>query len=154
MTFRRLHAFGLGAIFTGIVAGAIVLVAPARKIAPEPHLPIAERLRDSERSALRGLMRAHARGALPLLSTVTVLDWSGAATVADEMLAEPPVPRGARDGQAQLPERFFVLQDELRQELQAVGTAARARDADALADAFGATTRTCVRCHDAYLTGR
>jgi hypothetical protein len=154
MTFRRLHAFGLGAIITGIVAGTVVLVAPARKIAPEPHLPVAERLPDAERSTLRTQMRAHTRAALPLLSTVTMLDWSGAATLTDELLTEPPVPRGAGDGRAQLPERFFELQDELRQQLQAINGAAKARDANALAEAFAAISRTCVRCHDAYLTGR
>jgi hypothetical protein len=158
MTFRKLHAFGLGAIFTGIVAGVIVLFAPSRKIAPEPHLPIAERLPDTARAALKTQMHVHARAALQLVSTVTVLDWDGAAAAAAELLAEPrvarPVGNEAADLNARLPDRFFVLQDELRDRVQAVDRAAKARDADGLADAFAATAKTCVHCHDAYLTGR
>jgi hypothetical protein len=151
MTFRKLHAFGLGAIFAGIVAGVLVLLAPSRKIAPEPHLPVAERLTDSARASLKSEMHAHARAALQLVSTVTVLDWQGSAAVAEELLAEPRIAAATATA---LPLRFFALQDELRRHVEAVDRAAKAHDADALADAFAAAAKTCVHCHDAYVTGR
>jgi hypothetical protein len=154
MRFRKLHAFGLGAIFTGVVAGLVVLFAPSRKIAPEPHLAVAARLPDAARAALATEMRAHAQAAQQLVSHVTVLDWTATATAAEALLAAPRVTPSAGGGAAaRLPERFYALQDELRRHAQAVGIAARAHDAEGLADAFAAAAKTCVRCHDAYLTG-
>jgi hypothetical protein len=55
---------------------------------------------------------------------------------------------------AQLPARFFALQDELRGQLQTLERAAQARDANATADALAASMKSCVACHDAYLTGK
>src|SRR5437870_1106707 len=100
MRFRKLHAFGLGAIFTGIVAGVLVLFAPSRKIAPEPHLAVADRLSDSARAALATEMRAHAQAAQRLVSDATVLDWSATAAAAEQLLAAPQVTPSAGGGAA------------------------------------------------------
>jgi hypothetical protein len=155
MKFRKLHAFGLGAIFTGVVAGVLVLFAPSRKIAPEPHLAVAARLPDAARAALATEMRAHAQAAQQLVTDVTVLDWGATASAAEALLAAPRVtPSTGGGAAAKLPERFFALQDELRRHAQAVARTARAHDAEGLAEAFAGAATTCVRCHDAYLTGR
>jgi hypothetical protein len=155
MRFRKLHAFGLGAIFTGVVAGVLVLFAPSRKIAPEPHLAVAERLPDAARAALATEMRAHATAAQHLVANVTMLDWVETAAAAESLLTAPQVRPSAGGGAAaKLPERFFVLQDELRRHVETVAQAAKAHDAEQLADSFAAAAKTCVRCHDAYLTGR
>ena len=151
MTFRRRHAFGLGVVLTGVLAGAVVLFLPSRKIAPDRHLAA---LPGAARTALTAQMHAHPRGMTDLMMQVALLDYPGATATARALLAEPPVARPAGAEAGQLPERFFQLQDELRAHLQEAAAAATARDANALAEAYGAAARTCVRCHDAYLTGK
>lgn len=155
--FHRGHAFGAGAVLAGVIVAIVVALTPSRRIAPERHLPLAERLSDPARAALKTQMRTHARAMMELVSRVTLLDYDGALVAAQRVLAEPrvarPVTGDATELNASLPPRFFALQDELRLHLQAVQAAAGAHDADALADSFGAATKTCVRCHDAYLTG-
>lgn len=158
MTFHRGHAFGAGALVAGIAVALVVALAPSHRIAPDRHLPMAERLSDPARAALKTQMRTHARGMMELVSRVTLLDWDGVIVAAQRVLDEPRIARpltgDASELNASLPARFFTLQDELRTQLQAMQRAASAHDTDGLADSFAATTRTCVRCHDAYLTGR
>jgi hypothetical protein len=89
-----------------------------------------------------------------LVSDATVLDWAATASAAEALLAAPRVTPSAGGGAAaKLPERFFALQDELRHHAETVARTAKARDAEGLAEAFAAAAKTCVRCHDAYLTG-
>ncbi len=158
MTFHRGHAFGAGAVVAGIAAALLVALTPSRRIAPESHLPMAERLSDPARAALKTQMRTHARGMMELVSRVTLLDYDGTIVAAQRVLDEPrvarPVTRDATEMNAQLPPRFFTLQDELRDDMQKIQHAASARNPDGLADSFGATARTCVHCHDAYLVGQ
>lgn len=158
MNIHRGHAFGAGALLAGIAAALVVALLPSRRIGPERHLPMAERLSDPARAALKAQMRTHARGMMELVSRVTLLDWDGVTAAAQRALDEPrvarPVTHDASELNATLPPRFFALQDELRLDLQAVQRMAEAHDADGLADSFARTTKTCVRCHDAYLTGR
>jgi hypothetical protein len=119
---------------------------------------MSERLSDPARAALKTQMRTHARGMMELVSRVTLLDWDGVIGAAQRVLDEPrvarPVTGDATELNATLPARFFALQDELRVDLQGLQRASQAHDVDGLADSFAATTRTCVRCHDAYLTGK
>ena len=153
MHFHRGHAFGAGALVAGIVAALVVALTPSRRIAPERHLPMSERLSDPARAALKTQMRTHARGMMELVSRVTLLDWDGVIVAAQRVLDEPRVARpltgDASELNASLPARFFALQDELRGDLQGLQRAAQAHDVDGLADSFARTTRTCVRCHDA-----
>ena len=154
---RHVHAFGLGAIVAGAIAGIIVLLTPSRRIAQD-HLAPPTALPGPARSAVHTQMRAHADGMRALVSAVTLLDYPGVAAATKRLLAEPriarPVSGSAEELNASLPPRFFELQDELARDLEQLQHAAAARQPDALADAFGATARTCVRCHDAYLSGR
>ena len=87
-----------------------------------------------------------------------MLDYDGVRTATERLLQEPriarPITGDASELNAALPPRFFTLQDQLRQDLQSVQRAAAAHDANALASSYAATTRTCIECHDAYLTGR
>lgn len=159
MSFTRRHAFGAGAILSGVVVAAVVAFWPSRRIAHNEHtMRPPQRLSESVRGAVRTQMHAHARAMLELVSTVTVLDYDGAVAAVDRVLAEPRVARptsnDATELNAALPPRFFALQDELRDELQALRAAAAARDGDKLADSFAATARTCVRCHETYQEGR
>jgi cytochrome c556 len=129
---RHLHVFGLGAL--------------------------AERLPEAARAALATQMHAHARGMMELVSTATVLDYEAVGVSVQRLLEEPRVARpligDATELNAELPARFFGMQDELRADLQSMSRAAAARDPEALADSFAATSKACIRCHDSYLTGR
>ncbi|MGZ3438347.1 MAG: hypothetical protein ACXVDD_02480 [Polyangia bacterium] len=155
---RHLHAFGLGALVAAIIAGLIVLLVPSRRLAPERHLPPVERLSDAARGALATQMHSHARGMMELVSTATVLDYDAVVASAQRLLEEPRIARpltgDASELNAVLPPRFFALQDELRGDLQALKLAASSREPEALADTFAATSKTCIRCHQSYLTGR
>jgi hypothetical protein len=155
------HAMTLGRHHLLLIVAAMVIaivLAWPHPLERGRHLPVAQRLPETARAALRTQMRAHARGMMALVSTVTVLDYDGAAESASELLAEPrvarPLAHDAADLNASLPARFFSLQDELRAHLEEIRRAARARDPDALASAFAAATRACVGCHDAYLRGQ
>lgn len=158
MAMRHVHAFGLGAIVAGALAGVLVLLTPSRRIANDRHMAQPSRLAGPARTAVASQMRAHADGMRELVSEVTLLDYAAVDATTRRLLAEPqvsrPVSGNADELNAAFPARFFQLQDELRGNLEALQKAAAARQPDALADAFGAASRTCVRCHDAYLTGR
>ena len=158
MQARPLHAFGLGALVAAALVGAVVLLAPSRRMAPERHLQPVARLSDVARAALRTQMRSHGRGMLELVSAVTVLDYDAVTSSAQRVLDEPRVARpltaDATELNATLPDRFFEQQDELRRDLQSLQHAAAAHDPEALADAFAATSRACVHCHASYVSGR
>jgi hypothetical protein len=158
MAFRHVHAFGLGAVLAAVAVALVVLFTPSRKIAREPRLPLAGHLPEAARAALRTQMREHARVMLELVSTVTVLDYDAVTRVVGRVLAEPtiarPVSNDATELNRALPERFFVLQDELRERLRRIEQAAARHDPDASAEALGAAINTCVHCHDAYLAGK
>jgi len=155
---RPLHAFGLGAVVAGAIVGAVVLLAPSRRMVPERHLKPVERLSDTARAALTTQMRTHARGMLELVSAVTVLDYEAVGVSAQRLVEEPRIARpltgDANELNGSLPARFFEQQDELRRDLQSLQRAAAARDPEALSEAFAATSRTCIHCHESYLTGR
>ncbi|HEX8951315.1 MAG TPA: hypothetical protein VF945_05695 [Polyangia bacterium] len=145
-------------MIAGIAVALFVALLPSHRIAPDRHLPPPERLSEAARAALTTQMRTHARGMMELVSRVTLLDYDGVGAAAQRVLDEPrvarPLTHDASELNSSLPARFFALQDELRLHLQATQQAAGARDPEALAESFAATTRTCVRCHDAYLSGR
>jgi hypothetical protein len=139
-----------------VVAGAVVLVWPSRRLSREPHLPVAERLPEAARAVVRTQMHSHARAMMELVATLTVLDYDAVLSSVDRALEEPRIgrPLGKGADELQLPERFYALQDELHVRLQSIRRAAVARDADALADDLAITARTCVHCHQTYLSGR
>src|SRR4051794_11691873 len=129
---RPLHAFGLGAVIAAALVGAVVLLAPSRRMRPERHFKPVERLSDTVRAALRTQMRTHARGMLELVSAVTVLDYEAVGVSTQRLLEEPRVARpltgDANELNGALPARFFEQQDDLRGDLQSLDHAAAARD--------------------------
>ena len=155
---RQLHAFGFGALVAATMVGAVVLLSPSHRMRPERHLQPVTHLSETARAALTTQMRSHARGMLELVSGVTVLDYEAVAASTQRLLEEPRIARpltgDATELNGTLPVRFFTQQDQLRLDLQSLQHAARARDPEALAEAFGATSRTCIHCHESYLTGR
>lgn len=106
------------------------------------------------RQLLKQRMQRHGGDMLALLQSVLFLDHETTQRLAAEIAAEPrltrPIAGGADDINAALPERFFVLQDELKSRAVDLAQAARGPD-EQLAARLGEVTQTCVGCHSAYL---
>lgn len=82
-----------------------------------------------------------------------LLDYEGAARTAGEIYDEPTLGRPLTGDELNgvLPERFFLLQDDLRGGARRLVTAAALPDNTQLAGELGALTKTCMACHDLYL---
>lgn len=107
------------------------------------------------RQLLKKRMARHGKDMLSMVQSVLFLDHETTQRLAAEVAAEPrltrPIAGGEDDLNAALPERFFVLQDELRTRAQALGEAAKTGDDSSLAKRLGELTQTCVSCHSTYL---
>lgn len=118
-------------------------------------LPAPSYLSPTARQLIKERMRRHRGDALALLKAVLFLDHATVERLAAELAAEPrltrPIAGGADDLNAALPERFFVLQDELRTRALELGAAAKSPDDSLMAARLGELTQTCVSCHSAYL---
>lgn len=117
-------------------------------VAPSYLSPIARQL-------LKRRMARHGHDMLTLVQSVLLLDHATTQRLASEFAAEPrltrPIAGGEDDLNAALPERFFVLQDELRSRALSLAEAAKKTDDAALASRLGELTQTCVSCHSTYL---
>jgi hypothetical protein len=150
---RKTLLIASSSLAAGAIATALFL-RPARlgvDRLPEPsHIPA------TARQVLKGRMERHGNQMRELVMRVILLDDDGAARVAGEIydertLARPPA---GDELNGLLPERFFVLQDELKASAKRmVGALARA-DRTAIGDELAALTKSCVACHDAYLHAR
>jgi cytochrome c556 len=91
---------------------------------------------------------------MELEHAVIFLDLLKAANLADHIAGEPTLARpsgnDANELNAQLPERFFQLQDDLKVNAARLATAARGYNIDDLAQAHAQVVRTCVACHGVY----
>ena len=107
------------------------------------------------RQLLKQRMARHGGDTLALVQAVLFLDHATTQRLAAEIAAEPrltrPIAGGADDVNAALPERFFVLQDELKSRALDLAQAARGPDNEKLAARLGELTQTCVACHATYL---
>lgn len=105
--------------------------------------------------ALDARMARHGEQFTYLLADVVMLDYEGAAELADELVDEPPLgrplPEDRESLNAMLPAAFFDYQDQLRARATVLGQAARAKDRAQLVATFGNLAETCVACHAAYL---
>lgn len=107
------------------------------------------------RGILKRRMGRHGRDMLALTQAVIFLDRETTQRLAQVIAEEPrltrPIAGGADDLNTALPERFFVLQDELRSRAKALVEVSRTKDDASLAARFGELTQTCVSCHSTYL---
>ena len=107
------------------------------------------------RQVLKRRMERHGKDMLLLVQSVLLLDRETAGRLATQVAEEPrltrPIAGGEDDVNASLPERFFVLQDELRGKAKTVAEAARKSDDVALSARTGELMQTCVSCHSTYL---
>lgn len=135
------------------VIGCVALGAPPERHAEPPAA--SEKLPALGRELLKKRMSHHAIDMQQLLFAVLMLQRDDAKTLALRIAAEPQLVRpfpGDRDTLNQmLPEKFFVLQAELKGRAQRVAEAAGSKNDQALAESFGALNQTCVSCHSAFL---
>ncbi len=121
------------------------------------HLAEPQYLPEAARALLHTRMQHHGATMTELLARVVLLDFEGTQRAAREIAQEPrlarPTSMDATQLNARLPERFFVLQDQLRERAAKLDSAAAAHDPARLASAYGQLTETCVACHSVYLTG-
>jgi hypothetical protein len=141
-----------------LVAGAIamaLILRPARSLSPLPELGTPEHIPGMARAVIRSRMQRHGEQLGALVSRVVLLDYEGAARTAGEIYDEPTLARPLTGDELNgvLPERFFLLQDDLRGGARRLVTAAARRDSAQLAGELGALTKTCLACHDLYLHG-
>jgi hypothetical protein len=147
---------GLG-IGLGLAAAGVNLsaAAPARPPArPELHLPPPDYLPPQARGRLRARMGRHGAQMSGLMRAVVLLDHETTARLAQQIADEEMIGRGAGgDWPALLPDRFFELQDGLRDQAAQLAGHASARDSAGAGAAAGRLLETCVGCHAAYLAG-
>jgi hypothetical protein len=107
------------------------------------------------REILRSRMQHHGVELVTLIQSVVLLQHNLTEQLGTDIANEPRLVRSTSEGadelNSALPERFFVLQDELRAHAKAVAGAAHRRDEPALASALGQLTETCVACHSVWL---
>lgn len=124
--------------------------------ATAPRLQRDRPLPEETRALLTAAMQKHRERMESLLWASLMLEHQAVQELAEAIAQTPPLPaapttasqRRQRNPQV---DRFFVLQEELRQRARELARHARAGDAEAVAVAHGKLTTTCVRCHALYL---
>ena len=139
-----------------VAADPVAKAVPAKKAAVvKQGLEAPSYLSAIARQLLKQRMKRHGADMLSMVTAVILLDHEATQRLAAELAAEPrltrPIAGGADDVNAALPERFFVLQDELRSRALDLATASRGADNQQLAARLGELTQTCVSCHSTYL---
>jgi hypothetical protein len=126
--------------------------APAKE---EPGLGRPDYLSELARQILRRRMDRHGRDLHQLTTSVVLLRRDVARTLAEAIATEPrivrPLPDSRDELNTALPERFFVLQDELRERAKSLAEAAKKGSDRELGETFSRMMQTCVACHSAFL---
>ncbi|MDB4979653.1 MAG: hypothetical protein JWM82_405 [Myxococcales bacterium] len=106
-------------------------------------------------SVIKTKMGRHEAQMHALWTRVVLLDDDGVARAAGEIFDEPSLARPLTGDElnGMLPERFFVLQDELRRRARQLVIASGRHDRTAVASEFAELSKTCISCHEVYLNG-
>jgi hypothetical protein len=141
----------VGMLAVAVLAGLALFLKP-RKIARD-ELSAPGSIPPAAVAVLRTKMGHHEAQMTTLLHEVLVLDDDGIARAAGEIFDEPALARPLLGDElnALLPERFFALQSDLRERARALVAASGRHDRAAVADEFGALSKSCVSCHEVYL---
>ena len=130
--------------------GLVVAHAQQNGTQPDPALMPAERIPSENEARLTDRMKRHGADLLALTHAVTVLDRKAIADTADRIRLDTALTLHVDGGVVNDP-KFQQLDQQLRERVTELATAARKYDDAALAPAFGRTMETCVRCHASYL---
>jgi hypothetical protein len=142
-----------GSLVLAVVAGAAVFLRPHPSAKEELARPAA--IPPAMLGILKNKMGRHDLQMKALMTRVVLLDDDGVARAAGELFDEPSVARPVAGDELNglLPERFFVLQDELRTRARQLVAASARHDRAAVANEFAALSKTCLACHEVYLRG-
>lgn len=139
------------AVLCVLAAGGMVAAhAQPQGGAPDPTLMPADRIPSDTEAKLTDRMKRHGADLLELTHAVTVIDRKAIAETADRIRFDTALTLKT-DGGVTKDTRFQQLDQQLRERVTALATAARKYDDAALAPAFGRSMETCVRCHVSYL---
>lgn len=143
----------VGSLVLATLAGAAVFL-HARPSAKE-ELARPSTIPPALLSVLKTKMGQHDLQMKELMTRVVLLDDDGIARAAGEIFDEPSLARPILGDELNqlLPERFFALQDDLRNSARLLVIASSHHDRAAVAEDFAALSKTCVACHDVYLRG-
>ena len=141
----------VGALALAIAVGVALFLKPTRVARDELRDPGA--IPPAALTALKAKMGHHDVQMRTLLERVLMLDDDGVARAAGAIFDEPALARPLLGDElnALLPDRFFALQDELRRHARELVIASGKHDRGAVADQFGALSKSCVSCHEVYL---
>ncbi len=127
---------------------------PAKPQAPatQPETPLVETLPPLVRGLLHDRMRRHGRSLAALYGAVGRNDLAATEVAGRVIVEEPRLARPTSDDllNAQIPERFFVLQDDLSRRAALLVDAAAARDHGAATVAFESLSSACLNCHRVF----
>ncbi len=124
---------------------------------PVVALAVRESLPLEARALLNKRMQRHGNDMALLMMSVLLLSDDGVSALARNIEREPTLSRVSHADDdtlnAQLPVRFFDLQDDLKTHAHELGAAADAHDRSRVMAAYMAVSQTCVSCHTEYLEG-
>jgi hypothetical protein len=133
-----------------LAAGGLAAAHAQQKGASDPRVMPAEHIPSDTEAKLTDRMKRHGADLIELTHAVTVLDRKAIAETADRIRLDTALTLKV-DGGVAKDTRFQQLDQQLRERVTELATAARKYDDTALAPAFGRTMETCVRCHVSYL---
>jgi hypothetical protein len=152
----RLRAVTKSSVIVGGVAVAAI-VGVALLLKPKPvareELAVPGSIPPAALAVLRTKMANHGEQMTTLLHQVLLLDDDGIARAAGAIFDEPALARPIVGDElnALLPERFFDLQAAMVASARRLVAASARHDRPAVAEEFGALSKSCVSCHEAYL---
>lgn len=119
---------------------------PPVEIGRAPKQLEAETLTEASRAFLKTKMKNHGKDMKELSIAVAIMKMSEVQRLA-QSVANAPRLDPAVGPAAQLPTRFFELQNELKKNAQALSDAGKANDASAVLNEYKALITTCTTCH-------
>lgn len=142
-----------GSLLLASAIGLALLLRP-KPIARE-ELPASATIAPAARQVVRSKMARHEAQMKALVSRVVLLDDDGVARVAGEIFDEPALARPVQGDELNglIPERFFVLQDELRERARQLVIASSSHNREAITNEFAAIARSCIGCHQVFVHG-
>jgi len=142
-----------GSVVLAAIVGAAIRLRP-KPVAHE-ELPASTALPPAARQVVRSRMGRHEGQMQALVSRVVLLDDDGVARVGGEIFDEPAIARPIAGDELNglIPERFFVLQDDLRTRARQLVIASQTHNREAVAAEFAALAKSCVACHQVFVHG-
>jgi hypothetical protein len=143
----------VGSVVLALIIGGAIFLRP--RSAAKDELAVPATIPPAMLGILKTKMVRHNAQMNALMSRIVLLDDAGVAHAAGELLEEPSLARPVTGDELNgvLPERFYTLQEEVRNRARQLVNASTRHDRVAVADEFAALARACVTCHEIYLRG-